>query len=167
VTWDTLFTLSPLFTMPTAHLSLGTNLGDREANLRNVIAALPPAVRVGRESRVYETAPWGFEDQPNFLNMVVEGETDLPPLELLKFLKTLETELGRTPTFRYGPRLIDIDILFYDDLIFESPELIIPHPKLHERGFVLAPLADLVPEFVHPIFLKTISELTTQLISYK
>ena len=144
-------------------LSLGTNLGDREANLRNAIPALAPTVRVTRESRVYETAPWGFEDQPSFLNMGVEGETDLPPLELLKFLKTLETELGRTPTFRYGPRLIDLDILFYDDLILQTPELTIPHPKLHERAFVLMPLVDLAPDFVHPVLQWTIADLLSSL----
>ncbi len=144
-------------------LSLGSNLGDRPANLRSAIAALAPAVRVTRESPVYETAPWGFEDQPSFLNMVVEGETDLPPLELLKFLKTLETELGRTPTFRYGPRLIDLDILFYDDLILETPELTIPHPKLHERAFVLVPLADVAPEFVHPFIQQNIAYLLSSL----
>lgn len=151
--------------MPTPLLSLGTNLGDREANLRNAIAALAPTVRVTRESRVYETAPWGFEDQPSFLNMVVSGETDLSPLELLKFLKTLETELGRTPTFRYGPRLIDLDILFYNDLILQTPELTIPHPKLHERAFVLVPLADLAPEWKHPLLQKTTTELLNQLDS--
>ncbi len=149
--------------MPTPLLSLGTNLGDREANLRNAITALAPAVRVTRESRVYETAPWGFTDQPSFLNMVVAGETDLSPLELLKFLKTLETELGRTPTFRYGPRLIDLDILFYDDLILQTPELTIPHPKLHERAFVLVPLADLAPDLVHPLIQQNIADLLASL----
>jgi 2-amino-4-hydroxy-6-hydroxymethyldihydropteridine diphosphokinase len=140
-------------------LSLGTNLGDRAANLRSAISALAPAMRVVRESSIYETAPWGFEDQSYFLNMVVEAETDLAPLDLLKYLKTLETELGRTPTFRYGPRLIDLDILFYDELILQKPELTIPHPRLHERAFVLVPLADLAPNFIHPVLQKTIQQL--------
>lgn len=140
-------------------LSLGTNLGDRAANLRSAISALAPSMRVVRESSIYETAPWGFEDQSHFLNMVVEAETDLAPLDLLKYLKTLETELGRTPTFRYGPRLIDLDILFYDELILQKPELTIPHPRLHERAFVLVPLADLAPNFIHPVLQKTIQQL--------
>ena len=140
-------------------LSLGTNLGDRAANLRSAVSALAPPMRVVRESSIYETAPWGFEDQSHFLNMVVEAETDLAPLDLLKYLKTLETELGRTPTFRYGPRLIDLDILFYDELILQKPELTIPHPRLHERAFVLVPLADLAPNFIHPVLQKTIQQL--------
>ncbi len=145
------------------YLALGTNLGKREANLRNAIAALAPPVRVIQESPIYETAPWGVEDQPHFLNMVVKAETELSPLALLQLLKSLETGLGRIPTFRYGPRLIDIDILFYNDLILETPELTIPHPRLQERAFVLVPLADVAPELVHPILKKTTTELVSAL----
>ncbi|MCI0446540.1 2-amino-4-hydroxy-6-hydroxymethyldihydropteridine diphosphokinase [bacterium] len=144
-------------------LALGSNLGDREANLRNAINALPPMVNVVRESPIYETEPWGFEDQPKFLNQVVEAETDLPPFELLSYIKKIETELGREPTFRYGPRLIDLDILFYDNLIIRRPTLTIPHPKLHERSFVLTPLADLAPDFMHPVLHKTIQQLLKNL----
>jgi 2-amino-4-hydroxy-6-hydroxymethyldihydropteridine diphosphokinase len=100
---------------------------------------------------VYETEPWGFADQPAFLNMVLRAETRLAPVDLLGQLKTLEASLGRTPSFRNGPRLIDLDILFYDDLILETPSLTIPHPRLHERAFVLVPLAELVPGFIHPL----------------
>ena len=132
------------------YLALGTNLGRRAANLRGALAALSPEVWVRRVSPVYETDPWGFADQPAFLNQVVEASTRLSPENLLAFLKQIETRLGRLPTFRNGPRLIDVDILFYDDLVLEMEELAIPHPGLAERVFVLAPLADLAPDFVHP-----------------
>jgi 2-amino-4-hydroxy-6-hydroxymethyldihydropteridine diphosphokinase len=140
-------------------LALGSNLGDRSGNLRAAITALPPAVSVLEQSFVYETLPWGVIDQPNFLNMVIKGETQLKPLELLKQLKALETSLGRVPSNHYGPRKIDIDILFYEDIILDTPELTLPHPHLHERAFVLAPLADLASEQIHPVFGKTIRQL--------
>ncbi len=145
--------------MPIIYLALGTNLGNRFANLRLAIAALPPAIRVLKQSPVYETPPWGLTDQPAFLNMVLKGETALAPVELLKHLKLLETGLGRLPAVRWGPRLIDMDILFYDDLTLATPGLTIPHPRLHERAFVLVPLADLAPDFVHPVFGKPVREL--------
>ncbi len=146
--------------MPHAiYLALGTNLGDRLANLRAAIAALAPQARVLAESRIYETEPWGFSEQPAFLNMAVRAETDLAPADLLAFLKSLETDLGRTPTFRNGPRLIDIDILFYDDLILDIPPLVIPHPRLHERDFVLVPLADIAPDVIHPVLNQSIRAL--------
>jgi len=141
------------------YLALGTNLGDRSANLRAAIKALPPEIKVIVESKVYETPPWGVEDQPAFLNMAVKCQTSLEPESLLKRLKQLEVQLGREKTFRWGPRLIDIDILFYDDLILESESLTIPHPRLHERAFVLVPLADIAPDFVHPVLKKTITKL--------
>jgi len=149
------------------YLALGTNLGDRFANLRAAIAALAPQAHVLAESRIYETPPWGFLDQPAFLNMALRAETNLPPADLLAFLKQLETDLGRQPTFRNGPRLIDIDILFYDDLILTTPPLVIPHPRLHERNFVLVPLADIAPDFVHPILRQPVRALlhTLSLVS--
>lgn len=145
--------------MHTVYLALGTNLGDRAANLRSAIAALPPVVRARACSPIYETPPWGVTDQPAFLNQVVEVETDLPPLDLLHHIKSLETRMGRQPGARYGPRLIDLDVLLYDDLILDSTELTIPHPRLAERAFVLVPLADLAPQLLHPVSGKMISQL--------
>jgi len=141
------------------YIALGTNLGDRLANLRAAIAGLAQDVTVLAESHIYETPPWGYEDQPSFLNMVVKAETDLEPGALLGFLKQLEVDLGREKSVRWGPRLIDLDILFYDDLVIESPPLVIPHPRLHERGFVLVPLADVAAEFIHPVLGKRVWEL--------
>ncbi len=143
----------------TIHLALGSNIGDRAANFQAAIAALPRSVTVLAQSPVYETPPWGFTDQPPFLNMALKGETTLGPLELLKQLKILETRLGRLPAVRWGPRLIDIDILFYADLVLDIQGLVIPHPRLQERAFVLVPLADLDPDFVHPVLCKSIREL--------
>ena len=105
---------------------------------------------VKKKSNVYQTPPWGFEDQPAFLNQAVMAETYMEPVPLLLHLKRLETALGRTPSFDNGPRLIDIDILFFDDMILNSAALKLPHPRLHERAFVLVPLADIAPNLVHP-----------------
>ena len=145
------------------HLALGTNLGNRTDNLHAAIESLPPSVVVQQTSPIYETQPWGVTDQPAFLNMVLQGETHLFPQELLAYLKDLETKLGRTPTIRWGPRLIDMDILFYDDLVLRVPGLTIPHPHLHERSFVLVPLVDLAPDLVHPVLGSSIRALLATL----
>lgn len=131
-------------------LALGTNLGDRWDNLRQAVRALAALMVVETISPVYETAPWGIEDQPEFLNICLSATTTLAPHPLLAAIKDLEVKLGRRPGPRWGPRLIDIDILFYDDLILQSEGLTIPHPHLAERVFVLAPLADIAPQFRHP-----------------
>jgi 2-amino-4-hydroxy-6-hydroxymethyldihydropteridine diphosphokinase len=145
--------------MPIVFLALGTNLGDRMDNIWRAVASLPPTVRVTALSSVYETPPWGYTDQPAFLNMALAGETESEPLALLAYLKNLETELGREKTFRNGPRLIDMDILFYDDLVFDQSDLIIPHPRLHERAFVLVPLNDIAPDLMHPVLKRTVRDL--------
>lgn len=142
-----------------AYLALGSNLGNRLSNLKNAVANLPPQMDVKKKSPVYETPPWGHTDQPAFLNQVVMVETYMQAENLLSHLKRLETVLGREPTFENGPRVIDIDILFYDELILDSPPLVIPHPRLHQRGFVLVPLNDIAPELVHPVLGKSVGEL--------
>ena len=141
------------------YLALGSNLGDRLANLKQAIASLPPQMEVKAKSRVYETPPWGYADQPMFLNQVIKANTYLEFEPLLKHIKRLEIALGRQPSFKNGPRLIDLDILFYDDLVMETPSLVIPHPHMHERGFVLMPLNDIAPDLVHPTIRKTVSEM--------
>jgi 2-amino-4-hydroxy-6-hydroxymethyldihydropteridine diphosphokinase len=145
------------------YLALGSNLGERRPNLEAALRALPPEVEISALSRLYETAPAYVTDQPPFLNMVVEGYTTLSPAGLLGYLQQIERSLGRVRTLRYGPRTIDLDILFYDELILDLPGLTLPHPRLQERGFVLWPLADLAPDFVHPVLERSIRELLAAL----
>jgi 2-amino-4-hydroxy-6-hydroxymethyldihydropteridine diphosphokinase len=145
--------------MHTVFLGLGTNVGDRAANLEAARLALEPGVHIQEASSIYETTPWGYIDQPDFLNQVLIGETSLEPADLLVFIKKLEREVGRRPTFRNGPRIIDVDILFIDDLVLSLPGLELPHPRIEERAFVLVPLAELAPGLLHPTLRRSISEL--------
>jgi 2-amino-4-hydroxy-6-hydroxymethyldihydropteridine diphosphokinase len=132
-------------------LSLGSNVGDREKNLRTAIAALPElGVQIKNVSSIYETEPVDLLEQPWFLNCVVEGETPVPAVELLRELRALEKRMGSKKLVARGPRLIDLDILVYGEQTFNSPELQVPHPRMHLRRFVLAPLAEIAPDLKHP-----------------
>lgn len=149
--------------MATVYLGLGTNLGDKEANLRTAIYKLQE--RIGKQvslSSFYETAPWGFESDHSFLNAAIGLETILSPIEILHITQEIEKELGRTKKSvngSYSDRLIDIDILLYDTLVLQTPELTIPHPLMTERDFVMKPLIEIAGNVIHPTLQKTLSEL--------
>ncbi len=146
--------------MPVVFLGLGSNLGDRAANLRATRERLAAGgVALDRCSSLYETEPWGVAEQPRFLNAVCRGRTRLAPAALLALAKRIERELGRVETVRYGPRTVDIDILLYGERQLATPELTIPHPRLAERAFVLVPLTELAPDLRPPGSTRTVREL--------
>ena len=148
-----------------AYLGLGANIGERHENLKRAIQLLNagPHVEVAKESSIYETAPYGKTDQPDFLNMVLEVKTDLEPIELLELCLSVENELGRVREEVWGPRIIDIDVLMYEDLEIDIDNLIVPHEEMHLRKFVLEPLNEIAPNAVHPTFNKTVKELLDEL----
>ena len=152
------------------HLSLGSNVADRKSNLEAVQFALPPEVVVLKSSSVYETEPWGFFDQPDFLNQVLLAETQLSARDLLNYIKEIEVEIGRVPSFRFGPRLVDIDIIFFGDHIIHELGLEIPHHRFKDRAFVLVPLAEISPDMVVPgtdtTILDLLGELDTSGVDY-
>lgn len=145
------------------YLAFGANLGDRAATLQAARAALARHMDFVQCSHLYETPPWGDLDQPPFLNAVCHARTALAPHALLAFLKATERALGRVATRRWGPRAIDLDILFYDDLVLTTPTLTVPHPLLHERAFVLAPLREIAPLVRHPVLHETIAALADKI----
>ena len=132
--------------MHKVYLSLGSNLGETKTNLQTAMALLEEQVHITRQSSYYETEPVGYEDQPWFLNMVLEGETKLSPFELLAFTQSIEGRMKRIKTMINGPRNIDVDILLYDDENIQSNHLTIPHPRMHQRNFVMVPLYEIAPD---------------------
>ena len=143
----------------TVYLGLGSNMGDRQDNLKKALGLLSERLRLGKVSSIYDTEPVGNPNQPRFLNMACQVYTTLAPVGLLALVKGIEKRLSRVPGKPNTPRPIDIDILFYGDQVIETPELVIPHPRLAERAFVLTPLAEIAPDLVHPVNGKTIKEL--------
>lgn len=143
------------------YLGLGSNLGDRKVNLERVLEEIGKVVKIIRQSSVYETIPRGYKDQGKFLNMAIEIDTGLSPDDLLVALQKIETGMGRERknVIKWGPRIIDIDILLYNDEIIETETLRVPHPLMHERDFVLIPMLDIAPSKIHPKLKKDIKTL--------
>ncbi len=150
--------------MSTTYIGIGSNLGDRRKNCLKAVELLDAeGVKVLKRSSLYETEPWGVKDQPRFVNMAVEAESDMTPHRLLCLLKEIEDRMGRTRTIRWGPRTIDLDILLFGDEVIREPDLEIPHPLMHARDFVLEPLCEIAPRKVHPVFNRTMAELRARL----
>jgi len=145
-------------------IALGSNTGDRLGNIRQAVMLLEErSLRISASSDVFETPPWGMENQPRFLNACVLAETDILPRALLELLLNIESDLGRIRRYKWGPREIDLDLLFYDDQVFNESGLVLPHPQMHRRAFVLVPLVQIAPGWRHPVLGKSIRELAGSL----
>ncbi len=141
-------------------LSLGSNIGDRKKNLTTAVNKLKENNnKIEKISSIYETEPVGYKEQNRFFNIVIEIDTGLPPYELLKLILNVEKDMGRERKIHWGPRNIDIDIIFYKNLIINEPNLIIPHKEMHKRNFVLVPMNEIFPDFIHPVFKKSINDI--------
>ncbi len=145
--------------MTMAYIGIGSNIGDRQSNIRKALDLLSRRVKIIEVSAIYETGPEGFIEQPDFLNCAVCIDTTVTPRMLLRYLKRIEKGLGRKPDFRNAPRVIDLDILLFGDKIMDRDDLQIPHPRLHERAFALIPLAEIASDISHPVLHKSIRQL--------
>ena len=152
-------------TMHVAYIGFGSNIGDRLAHIQNALDTLSKTegITLKEISSIYKTAPVGYEEQAQFLNGVAAIQTTLSPLSLLHTLKDIETVIGRKHRIHWGPREIDLDILIYGDLRIQTEKLVIPHPEMHLRGFVLVPLAEIASDLVHPVFQESIQTLLNRL----
>jgi 2-amino-4-hydroxy-6-hydroxymethyldihydropteridine diphosphokinase len=151
--------------MSTAYIGIGSNLGNRGENCTKALALLKrKGIKIVKCSSMAETEAWGVKEQPNFVNMAIEVTTDLVPGELLRKLKEIEAEMGRAETTRWGPRIIDLDILFYNDMVIKTPELEIPHPDVQERIFVLQPLSEIAPDKTHPVLKKSVMKMLREIL---
>lgn len=151
--------------MAKVYLSIGSNVGNRQQFIKLAVDRISDFCKTTAISSMYETEPWGKLDQPKFLNICLSIETSLQPKELLEKLKSIEADLGRVGTAKWAQREIDLDILFYEHLVLESPDPVLPHPRIEERAFVLIPLAEIAPDFIHPVLKKTIRELAENIDS--
>jgi 2-amino-4-hydroxy-6-hydroxymethyldihydropteridine diphosphokinase len=150
--------------MSVAYIGIGSNLGNRQENCLRAIKLLrKKGIIVTKRSSLYETEPWGVKDQPLFINMAIEIETGLKPKVLLKILKDVEKEVGRKESTKWGPRIIDLDILLIDNIVLNKDNLKIPHPLMHKRDFVLLPLCEIAPDIKHPLLKLSIGDLLQQL----
>lgn len=146
------------------HIGIGSNLGERQNNCLKALEIMKEkGIMIKKTSSYYETEPWGIEAQPRFINSAIEAETSSSPEELLDILKDIEENMGRIKTVKWGPRIIDLDILFYGDKVIKTEQLQIPHPLLHERDFVLVPLDEISPYKIHPVLGKTVRQLKEEL----
>jgi len=160
----------PLLNMPennTVTIALGSNIGDRQKNLANAKKQIKKFVTIEKKSSIYETDPVDYENQDKFLNQVIIGKTKYSPQETLKKLQTIEKKMGRIKKITKGPRIIDLDILFFNSETLNTKNLIIPHPEIQNRRFILKPLTEISPNFIHPTLKKSIKELFNNLQSYK
>jgi len=150
--------------VPKAFIALGSNLGDREKNIKEALKRMKDSgIEILKVSSIIETEPYGYKDQDKFLNAVCLIETSLDPRFLLNLLLNIENEMGRVRNVRWGPRNIDLDIIFYEDLIINEEDLKIPHPDAHNRFFVMKPMSEIAPDFVHPVLKKKVKDILNDL----